>query len=118
MDATLSAHIKGLQDKVQTLTRHIAHLDAERSAPVEALTDETVKGFGRAVSAALRNPANRGFAKAYIQAFVSEIRVSDREIRITGPKAALAHCAAAFAKKGELVPAFAKEWCAQQDSNL
>lgn len=54
--------------------------------------------------------ANRGFAKAYIQALVSEISVSAREIRISGPKAALAHSAAVFAKKGELVPAFAQEW--------
>lgn len=118
MDATLSAHIKGLQDKVQTLTRQIAHLDAERSAPVEALSDETVKGFGRAVSAALRNPTNRGFAKAYVQALVSEISVSAREIRISGPKAALVHSAAVFAKKGELVPAFAQEWRTQEDLNL
>ncbi|HRJ19899.1 MAG TPA: recombinase family protein [Bryobacteraceae bacterium] len=118
MDATLSAHIKAVQDKVQTLTRQVAHLDAERSAPVEALTDETVRRFGRAVSAALRNPVNRGFAKAYVQALVSEISVSAREIRISGPKAALAHSAVVFAKKGELVPAFAQEWRTQEDSNL
>lgn len=42
---------------------------------------------------------------------MSEIRVSDREIRISGPKAALAHSAAVFAKKGELVAAFAQQWC-------
>ncbi len=117
MDATLSAHIKGLQDKAATLTRQIAHLDAERAAPLEALSDEAVAGFGQAVSAALRNPGNRGFAKAYVQALISEITVSDREIRITGLEAALAQSAAIFAKKGELVPALAQEWRTRRDSN-
>jgi len=48
----------------------------------------------------------------------SHLWVSDREIRISRPKAALAQSAAVFAKKGELVPAFAQEWCTQEDSNL
>ncbi len=117
MDSTLSAHIKGLQDKVATLTRQIAFLDAERYSPVEALSDEAIAGFGKAVSTALRNPANRGFARAYVQALVSRIEVSEREIRISGPKAAIAHSAALFATKGELVPALAQEWRTRRDSN-
>ena len=117
MDSTLSAHIKGLQDKVETLTRQIAFLDNERSSPVAALSDEAITGFGKAVSAALRNPTSRGFARAYVQALVSRIEVSDREIRISGPKAAIARSAALFAKKGELVPALAQEWRTRRDSN-
>lgn len=118
MDATLAAHVKSMQEKVERLTRQIAFVDAERSSPVETLSDEAVAGFGKAVSAALRNPANRGFARAYVQALISRIEVSDREIRISGPKAALAHGAALFAKKGELVPALAQEWRTQEDLNL
>lgn len=118
MDATLSAHVKGLQEKVETLNRQIAHLDRERSLPVESIGAEAVEGFGKAVSAALRNPDNRAFARANVQALVSDVTVSDREVRISGPKAALLHQTAMFAAKGELVPSFAQEWRTRKDSNL
>ena len=118
MDATLSAHVKGLQEKVETLTRQIAHLDRERSLPVESIGAEAVEEFGKAVSAALRNPDNRAFGRAYVQALISDVTVSDKEVRISGPKAALLHQAAMFADKGELVPSFAQEWRTREDSNL
>lgn len=110
MDATLAAHVKALQEKVETLTRQFAHLDRERSLPVERIGAEAVEGFGRAVSAALRNPDNRAFARAYVQALISDVTVSDCEVRISGPKAMLLHQTALFAAKGELVPSFAQEW--------
>lgn len=110
MDATLAAHVKALQDKVETVTRQIARLESERSASLENLSDSAIEAFGRAASAALRNPDNPAFARAYIQAIVSEVIVSDSEVRIYGPKAALLHQAALFAAKGELVPSFAQDW--------
>ncbi len=117
MDTTLAGHVKALQDKVETLTRQIAQVEAERAASLERLTDDSIDAFARAASAASRNPGNRAFARAYIQALVSDVTVSDREIRISGPKAALLHQAALFAAKGELVPTFAKDWRARSDSN-
>lgn len=115
MDATLAAHVKALQDKVETVTRQIARLDAERAASLEMLTDESIEAFGRAASAALRNRENPAFARAYIQSVVSEVIVSDSEVRISGPKAALVHQAALFAAKGELVPSFAQDWRTRED---
>lgn len=116
-DPTLTAHIRELQEQVETLNRQIAHLDRERSVPVERIGAEAVEGFGRAVSAALRSPDNRTFARAYVQALISDVTVSDREVRISGPKAALLHQTAMFAAKGELVPSFAQEWRTRRDSN-
>jgi len=118
MDATLSVHTNGLQGKVETLSRQISHLDRERGAPVDRLSDEAVGQFGKAVSAALRNPKSRAFAKAYVQTLVSKVSVGSDQIRISGPKDAVARQAATFATKGKLVPAFAQEWCTQEDSNL
>jgi DNA invertase Pin-like site-specific DNA recombinase len=115
MDATLAAHVKALQDKADALNRQIARLDAERAASLEHLTDEAIEAFGRAASAALRNPDNPAFARAYIQAVVSEVIVSDSEVRISGPKAALLHQAALFAANGELVPSFAQDWRTRSD---
>ena len=67
MDATLSARVKGLQEKVEILNRQVAHLYRERSLPVESIGADAVEGFGKAVSAALRNSDNRAFAWAYVQ---------------------------------------------------
>jgi DNA invertase Pin-like site-specific DNA recombinase/ssDNA-binding Zn-finger/Zn-ribbon topoisomerase 1 len=116
-DATLKDHIEGLQQKHETLTRHTAHLETERSRPLERLSPERVEEFGKAVKAALRNPGNRQFARAYVQTLVSEVVVADDAIRIKGPKSAIAHQAAAFSARGELVPSFAQQWRARQDSN-
>ena len=46
-DATLKDHIEGLQQKHQSLTRQTAHLNAERSRPLEILSPERVGEFGR-----------------------------------------------------------------------
>ncbi|MBI1365667.1 MAG: hypothetical protein GC153_06875 [Alphaproteobacteria bacterium] len=64
------------------------------------------------------NTDKRAFARAYVQALISDVTVSDREVRISGPKAALLHQTAMFAAKGELVLSFAQEWRARKDSNL
>lgn len=117
MDATLAGHVKALQDKVETLTSQIAGVEAERAASLERLTDGAIEAFARAASAALRDPGNPTFARTYIRALVSDVTVSDSEIRISGPKAALLHQAALFAAKGELVPSFAQDWRTRRDSN-
>ena len=41
---------------------------------------------------------------------LSDVTVSDTQVRISGPSAALLHQTAMFADKGELVPSFAQEW--------
>lgn len=110
MDQTLKDFIAERQQKYETLTRQAAHLAAERSRPLEMLRAERVEEFGAAAKAALRNPENRAFARAYVQTIVSEVTVTDDEIRIKGPKAALVEQASLFAAKGELVPSFAQQW--------
>ena len=117
MDVTLAAHIKVLQDKVETLTRQIAYLDQQRSLPVRALSNKQVEQFGRAVSTAIRDRSNPAFAKAYIKALVSNVSVGKEQIKISGPKVAPAMHAGHFAARGELVPGFAQEWRSGEDSN-
>lgn len=110
MDGTLSAHIKSLQDKIETLTRQIAYLDQKRSVPVRVLNREHVEQFGQAVSTALRDRSNPTFAKAYLTALISNVSVGKDQIKISGPKGAAALQAWDFAARGELVPGFAQEW--------
>lgn|GEM_PF-1678966 len=118
LDGTLQQHLKGLQDRAETLKRQIAFIDQERSLPFERIGDEKVDAFGRAVKSALRDPDNRAFARAYVGTIISEVVVTDEEVRIKGPNAALMQQTAAFATRGELVPSFAQEWCPREDSNL
>ncbi|NHK29677.1 recombinase family protein [Parvularcula flava] len=116
MDASLSAHIKGLQDGIETLNRQIAYVEDQRAAPCDRLDDVAIDRFGRAVSTALRDRSNPAFAKAYIQSIISDIRVSENEIRISGPKAALLEQASAFSGANQLVPSFAQEWRTSQEN--
>ena len=118
MEGTLSAHTREQQDKIERLKRQIILLDQERSMPIEKLSRSAIETFGKSVSNALRNPDNRQFAKAYVAALISKIEVGRSEIKIRGPKSALAHQATSFATKGELVHIFAQEWRPLQDSNL
>ncbi|MEZ5921943.1 MAG: zinc ribbon domain-containing protein [Parvularculaceae bacterium] len=117
MDQTLKDFIASLQQRIETLTRQAAHIAAERSRPIELLRPERAEEFGMAVKAALRNPENRAFARAYVNTLVSEVTVSDDEIRIKGPKAALIEQAAIYSAKGELVPSFAQQWRTMSDKN-
>lgn len=118
LDATLQQHLKGLQDRAETLKRQIAFIDQERSLPVERISDEKVESFGKAVKTALRNPDNPAFARAYVETIISEVVVTETQVRIKGPKAALMQQTTAYAARGELVPSFAQEWRARKDSNL
>lgn len=110
LDQTLRDFIAGMQQKYETLTRQAAHLAAERSRPLEMSSPERVDEFSEAVKAALRNPENRAFARTYVGTIVSEVVVSDDEIRIKGPKAALVEQAMLYSAKAELVPSFAQQW--------
>ncbi|AMK18312.1 MULTISPECIES: hypothetical protein [Sphingobium] len=56
--------------------------------------------------------------QAYARLLLSEARVDEREIRISGSKAVLARSAAAgVAKTTPAVLSFVREWCTQVDSN-
>jgi len=57
--------------------------------------------------------------QAYARLLLNEVRVDDREIRISGSKAVLARSAAGgVAKTTPAVLSFVREWCRLQDSNL
>ncbi len=118
LDATLQQHLKCLQAHAETLKRQLAHIDEERSLPMDRINDQKVDAFGLAVKTALRNSDNRAFARAYVETIISEVVVTDNEVRIKGPNAALMQQTTAFAARGELVPSFAQEWRARKDSNL
>ncbi len=55
--------------------------------------------------------------RAYIRMVVSRIVVSRREVRISGPRAALARAASDDVHPGISVPSYARQWRPRRDSN-
>ena len=81
---------------------------------IEAMIDR----FAGMLSAKLRDddPTLRA---SYLGMFVSEVRVSDSDIVISGPTSALeAGVATGLPHNGDKVPSFDQQWCRLQDSNL
>ncbi len=60
----------------------------------------------------------KAFRKKYMRLKISHIDVDKNQIRITGPKAALASAVQADKALNKEVPSFVRDWCARQDSNL
>lgn len=57
--------------------------------------------------------------QAYVQLLLNEVRVDDRQIRISGSKAVLARSAAGgVANTTPAVLSFVRDWRTQEDSNL
>ena len=102
----------------EDLLRRIASVERHRNVPVDLLTPENVKRFGKALGRQLRNPDST-LRKTYTRQFIDRIEARDREIRIYGPKHALAAGVAYGLDRAiEEVPVSVREWWARQDSNL
>jgi site-specific DNA recombinase len=98
--------------------RLIASLDRRRDIPRHVLSPGSLRRFAAAAAERLRadDPA---FRKAYVRQFIDRIEVDDAEIRIHGPKSALAAgLVHPESPKAQGVPSFEREWWARQDSNL
>ena len=119
LDVTLSTRISGLQNEREQCVLLIARKQRQLDTPINALADEDVEKFRNALLARLADENDPTFKKAYIREFISGVKVSENQIRITGPKAALlAHSAQHQENGGKVVPTFGQEWRTREDSNL
>jgi site-specific DNA recombinase len=118
LDATLTAHIKESQQRIELLVTQIASLEHSRQNAITTVSKRDLLKFSGAVRIRLLDGSNPGFARAYLRSLISKIEVANDQITITGSKIALASQACAFAGSGELVPTFAQEWRTRKDSNL
>ena len=103
--------------QLAALSSRIDTLETQLARGSRRITEKTIDKFGALLSAKLRDddPALRG---AYLRMFVSEVRVLDSEIAISGPTAALeAGVATGLPRGGKAVPIFDREWCRPSDSN-
>ncbi len=112
-------HTDAFQGKVEQLEAQREDIiqrkgqTAERSKlPAKVLAKRNLERFTREMRTRLRDE-NPAFRRAYVRQFVEKVEVADTEIRITGPKAAIASAITEHQKgtpKG--VPSFVREWWA------
>ncbi len=109
--------------KRQVEMDHIGRLIALKrralETPVSQVTAEKALAFATAFRARLRDKDNPAFRRAYLRLMLDKVVVGKAAIRISGPKAVLAHQLTADKPlPPSLVPSFVKDWWARQDSNL
>ena len=90
----------------------------DRATGEPAITAEKVAAFATLLREKLRNgPAD--LKQAYARLVMREVSVNDKEIRISGSKAALARAASnGLDKTAPRVLSFVQEWRTQHDSNV
>jgi site-specific DNA recombinase len=117
-DPNLKERLVALKVQRDELAQDIAELQKRITTGEPAITPEKVEEF----ATLLRDQLHHGppeLRQAYARLAMREVRVSDKEIRITGSKAVLARAAAQGL--GETPPgvlSFVREWRPRQDSNL
>lgn len=90
---------------------------AGRRERLRQLKVERLAAFGNALRQQLAN-GDVQFRKAYLNLFIDRVEVDDAEVRICGPKAALARAASGgLPKPSDGVPSFVREWRPRGDSN-
>ncbi len=117
LDETLRQRIATLQQGRDDQLRAIAMAERRVSTPIEAITSRKLEAFAAAVRAQLNDPES-AFRKSYLRLFVDRIEVDDAEVRIYGPRSALARALEAQQISADgPVPSFVPEWRPHGDSN-
>ncbi|MFZ1992000.1 MAG: recombinase family protein [Alphaproteobacteria bacterium] len=118
LDDSLRNRIAKLQERRDQVTKLAAAKDARLEAPLEPVPADKAAAFAEAARERLMDKGRPEFARAYLRLMVSEVRLGREEIRITGPKNALASAAAAHTAGATPVLSFEQDWRTRQDSNL
>ena len=106
------------QDELDQLNRLIALKRRALETPVVAVSPEKAAAFSTALRAKLRDTENPTFRRAYLRLMLDKVVVGKESIRISGPKAVLAHQLSAESPlPPSLVPTLMANWRARRDSN-
>ena len=107
------------QEEMDEIGRLIALKRRALETPIAQVTSEKTQAFSTAFRSHLRDKANPAFRRAYLRLMLDKVVVGKDAIRISGPKAVLAHQLTADKPlPPSLVPSFVREWRARKDSNL
>jgi hypothetical protein len=117
-DPAMRERLVGLKLQRDRIAKEICELQNRMASSTPTITHEKVARVG----GLLRDRLYEGppdFRQAYARLLMDEVRVTESEIRISGPKSVLARCAAeGGAETAPQVLSFVQEWRARQNSNL
>lgn len=99
------------------VSSRIEVLEAQLAKGKRQIDEQTIDRFGEMLRGKIRG-GDSSLRSAYLKMFVTEVRVSDEEIIISGPIPALENgVAVGLPVKEGAVPIFDREWCPGRDSN-
>ena len=99
------------QEELDALGRLIAHKRRAFDSPLAEVPAGRAARFAHALRTRLRDEANPAFRRAYLRLMLDQVVVGEDEIRISGPKTALAQQLAADEPLApSLVPTFVQDW--------
>jgi len=103
------------QEEMDQIGRLIALKRRALETPISQVTTEKTEAFATTFRAHLRDNDNPAFRRAYLRLMLDKVVVGKDAIRISGPKAVLAHQITADKPvPPSLVPSFVKDWWARQ----
>ncbi len=114
---TFAERLATHQRRLAALEADIAKLERQVESRQRRITPQIVEDAAHIIRQRLRgnDPA---FRRAYVLALIDEVVLTPDEVRIRGPKAALERLVTVGTSMPTMVPAFDREWCRLQDSNL
>ncbi len=117
LDESLKTRMQQHKAKRETLLTEISSLKRQRQSPLQTLTPQKIEAVARILNRKLSE--STPFAKAYLKASLSEIRITDEMVSLSGDNSAMASLIAANGQiSGTLsVPRFTPEWWSQGGSN-
>jgi site-specific DNA recombinase len=116
-DPMMRERLVGLKRQRDQIAKDIAELQNRMTSAKPTITPEKIARVGQLLRSKLYEGPPE-FRQAYARLLMDEVRVTEEEIRISGPKSVLAKCAAEGI--AEVVPpvlSFVREWRPGRDSN-
>jgi site-specific DNA recombinase len=116
-DPILAERVAQIRLHRQETLERVEMLERELRLPGNQLSVEKIATCGTLLREQLQN-GDPAFRKAYLNLLIDRIEVDDAEVRLRGPKSALAAAASGeLPKPSDGVPSFVREWRPRRDSN-
>jgi site-specific DNA recombinase len=116
LDDKLQERAQKLKARRESLLIEMAGTRQQKVLPVDRITSNQISAFGNALRTRLLDTQN-GFSKQYLRLLVQEIRVSGREVKMTGSNAALMGAVLESKVGTARVPTFGMTWLPDLNSN-
>ena len=119
MHESLRERLTAAQRRIDQMTSELQEISRRRQLPLKKFGEAQVQGFAQAIRTEVLAPGSK-FAKSYLRAVASEIRISAAGATMKGSNADMAGAISGW-RAGDpnlAVPRHVSNWCDRQESNL